>query len=167
MDPIEKSLGFTHWECAPECVLNVPLSVTVGSWLLHCLFLVGLGWKQFCSGLFSHHEGRPLHVPKNQWVHPATDHKLWNYSPLSLRKIILSGILLWWQKADDAVIVSHLQWIQPWSRCSVICVGSLRSLCNPLQWLSPIFDLWNHAGDGIAHISPRHLCQNQTLGRPK
>lgn len=112
MDPIEKSLGLTHWECAPECVLNVPLSVTMGSWLLHCLFLVGLGWKQFCSALFSHHEALPLHVPKNQWVHPAMDHKVWNYSPFSLRKIILSGILLWWQKADYAVIVSHLQWIQ-------------------------------------------------------
>lgn len=40
------------------------------------------------------------------------DHKLWNYSPFSLHKMILSGILLWWQKADYAVIVSHLQWIQ-------------------------------------------------------
>lgn len=133
MDPIEKSLGLTHWECAPECVLNVPLSVTVGSWLLHCLFLVGLGWKQFCSALFSHHEGLPLHVPKNQWVHPAMDHKVWNYSPFSLRYFVM---------VTESGLYSHC--ISPTmdtacSRCSVICVGSLRSLCNPLQWLSQIF----------------------------
>lgn len=37
-------------------------------------------------------------------------HKLSNHSPFSLRKIILSGILLWWEKDDHTVIV--LQWIQ-------------------------------------------------------